>query len=233
MAFLFIFLKDAVAQCFDVLLCKPGNAAHVIDIIAVFAHTGDSSVFILIKHPVVGMAFDHDTVTVALELFKRLGLVYQEENGVLRITDSVKMVGHESANREAVKKREYRMRKKLEDKNEDKVGTNCPTEIEIRDRVKSIDINIKEREKEKKSAKRFLAPTVEEVHEYCRERNNFVNPQAFVDFYTAKGWKVGNAPMKDWKAAVRTWEQRDAERRKPKDDGRFYKSEPVEDDLPF
>lgn len=176
--------------------------------------------------------FDHDTVTVALELFKRLGLVYQEENGILRITDSVKMVGHESANKEAVKKREYRMRKKLEDNNEDKVGTNCPTEIEIRDRVKSIDIEIN-KEKKKEGAKRFTPPTMQEVLAYCKERNNFLNPQQFVDFYESVGWKVGNKPMKDWKAAVRTWEQRDAEKRKPKDDGRFYKSEPVEDDLPF
>ena len=45
------------------------------------------------------------------------------------------------------------------------------------------------------------------------ERGNHVDAQAFVDFYAAKGWKVGNAPMKDWKAAVRTWEKRDAERK--------------------
>lgn len=176
--------------------------------------------------------FDHDTVTVALELFKRLGLIYQEDNGILRITDSVKMVGHESASREAIKKREYRMRKKLEDKNGDNVRTNCPTEIENRDRVKRLDIDIN-KENKKKSVKRFTPPTIEEVKTYCTLRNNNINPEQFVDFYTAKGWKVGNTPMKDWKAAVRTWEQRDAERRKPKDDDRFYKSEEVDDDLPF
>lgn len=91
--------------------------------------------------------FDHDTVMVALELFKKLGLIYQEENGVLRITDSVKMVGYESASRDAIKKREYRMRKKLEDKCGDKKGTNCPTEIENRDRVKRLDIDTKKIEK--------------------------------------------------------------------------------------
>ena len=48
---------------------------------------------------------------------------------------------------------------------------------------------------------------------YCAERGNHVDAQAFVDFYAAKGWKVGSAPMKDWKAAVRTWEKRDAERK--------------------
>ena len=57
--------------------------------------------------------------------------------------------------------------------------------------------------------RRFVKPTVEEVAEYCTERGNKVNAQNFVDFYESKGWKVGNSPMKDWKAAIRTWEQRD------------------------
>ena len=56
---------------------------------------------------------------------------------------------------------------------------------------------------------RFSPPTVEEVETYCRERKNSVNAQRFVDFYTSKGWQVGKNPMKDWKACVRTWEQRD------------------------
>ena len=56
---------------------------------------------------------------------------------------------------------------------------------------------------------RFSPPTVEEVRAYCRERGNSVDAQQFVDFYASKGWKVGNSPMKDWKACVRTWEQRD------------------------
>ena len=43
------------------------------------------------------------------------------------------------------------------------------------------------------------------------ERKNSVDAQRFVDFYASKGWKVGNQPMKDWRAAVRTWERdRDA-----------------------
>ena len=71
--------------------------------------------------------------------------------------------------------------------------------------------------KKEKKAKRFVPPTVDDVKEYCRERNNNVNPDSFVNFYESKGWKVGKEPMKDWKAAVRTWEQRDREEpRKPK-----------------
>ena len=62
-------------------------------------------------------------------------------------------------------------------------------------------------EGEKRS--RFVPPTVEEVAAYCGERNNRIDPQTFVDFYASKGWVVGKSKMKDWKAAVRTWEKRD------------------------
>ena len=56
--------------------------------------------------------------------------------------------------------------------------------------------------------KRFIIPTPEEVQAYCDERNNGILGQQFCDFYSSKGWKVGSQPMKDWKAAVRTWEVR-------------------------
>lgn len=59
----------------------------------------------------------------------------------------------------------------------------------------------------KGQTKRFTPPTVEEVAEYCRERNNHVDPVHFVDYYTSNDWKVGKNKMKDWKAAVRTWER--------------------------
>ena len=56
--------------------------------------------------------------------------------------------------------------------------------------------------------KRFTIPTPEEVQAYCDERKNGILGQQFCDFYSSKGWKVGSQPMKDWKAAVRTWEMR-------------------------
>lgn len=95
----------------------------------------------------------------------------------------------------------------------------------------SIDkISLVEDKKEKKpAAPRFSPPTVEEVRTYCTERKNAVDPEAFVDFYASKGWKVGSQSMKDWKAAVRTWEKRDAERAKTKQEqkssGSFYRME--------
>lgn len=72
----------------------------------------------------------------------------------------------------------------------------------------------------KKTRARFVPPSVEEVRTYCRERKNNVDPQRFIDHYTSNGWKVGKNPMKDWKAAVRTWEQNEFEegkRKKPPD----------------
>jgi len=56
--------------------------------------------------------------------------------------------------------------------------------------------------------KTFIKPTVEDVKNYCLERKNNINAETFIDFYESKGWKIGKNKMKDWKAAVRTWEKR-------------------------
>lgn len=55
----------------------------------------------------------------------------------------------------------------------------------------------------------FTTPNVDEVRAYCSERHNNIDPQHFCDFYQARGWMIGKNKMKDWKAAVRTWEKND------------------------
>lgn len=60
---------------------------------------------------------------------------------------------------------------------------------------------------DKPARARFTKPTIEEVQAYCRERGNSVDANRFVDYYEANGWKVGKNPMKDWRAAIRTWEK--------------------------
>jgi hypothetical protein len=70
-------------------------------------------------------------------------------------------------------------------------------------RVDDKQIDIEEAIK----AKKFVKPSIEEIRAYCRERENTINAERFFDFYQSKGWKVGNQPMKDWRAAVRTWER--------------------------
>lgn len=81
---------------------------------------------------------------------------------------------------------------------------NCNGEIEI-DIEKDIDIDIKGASPKK--PKGFRPPTLDEVRAYCMERGNNVDAEKFIDFYTSNGWKVGKNSMKDWKAAVRTWER--------------------------
>ena len=84
---------------------------------------------------------------------------------------------------------------------------------------KTINIKhktLKERDTNVSPKKKFQKPTVDEVRAYCEERHNAVDPDTFVDFYESKGWKVGDQPMKDWKAAVRTWERSESKRGQPR-----------------
>lgn len=69
--------------------------------------------------------------------------------------------------------------------------------------------SIREKENTPAKRKRFQPPSVSEVADYCRERGNTINAEQFVDFYEARGWKLGRQTMRDWKAAVRTWERRE------------------------
>ena len=71
-----------------------------------------------------------------------------------------------------------------------------------------------EKEERKKVApkkERFSPPTVQEVQEYCNERQNGIQAYAFVNFYQSKGWFIGKNKMKDWRAAIRTWENKNKE----------------------
>lgn len=72
---------------------------------------------------------------------------------------------------------------------------------------------VKEKVKVKDNNKIFKPPTVDDVRAYCTERSNNVDPQYFVDFYESKGWMIGKNKMKDWKAAVRTWERSETKTR--------------------
>jgi hypothetical protein len=69
--------------------------------------------------------------------------------------------------------------------------------------------SIKKETKAKKERTKFVAPTLDEVAAYCRERSNGIDPEAFLAHYEANGWVQGRGkPIKSWKAAMRTWEAR-------------------------
>ena len=86
------------------------------------------------------------------------------------------------------------------------VSSTCPAGVQ---HVSTIEEGKerKEGKKVKKKPKRFVEPTLEDVGQYCIERENAISPQEFLDYYESRGWKYKTGqPMVDWKAAVRTWE---------------------------
>ena len=75
---------------------------------------------------------------------------------------------------------------------------------------KNIDIKETTLTCSKEKRKHFSPPTLEEVTAYCKERGNTINPQYFIDYYSTRGWQLSKGQnVRDWKACIRTWEQRD------------------------
>lgn len=155
------------------------------------------------------------TIKQALSMFKELGLIEILENGAIYMLDIQNFIGKGST--EADRQRLYdrrisdeRKQKKLtQSRNLEEILEKSTPEIEI-ELEKEIKIE-KEIDSSAKSTttkrKRFEKPTLSEVKQYCIERNNNVNAEQFYDYYESNGWKVGKNSMKDWKAAVRTWER--------------------------
>ena len=83
--------------------------------------------------------------------------------------------------------------------------------ISIIDTNNKEDININNNSLSKRESSRFQKPSIDEIRQYCISRNNSVDPEQFFNFYESKGWTIGKSPMKDWRAAVRTWEKREKE----------------------
>lgn len=98
---------------------------------------------------------------------------------------------------------------------ESKMYTKCIQDVSVgKDSIGKVSIDKNSIVKDSKGesvrgekAKRFIPPNVEEVEQYCLERSNNIDAQSFIDFYESKDWMIGKNKMKDWKAAVRTWER--------------------------
>ena len=110
----------------------------------------------------------------------------------------------------------------------EEVTTNCqPTDNQLSDecphRLDKIRLDKDSIDKNSvgKKNSRFTPPTLEEVQQYCIDRNNKVDAQRFIDFYESKGWMIGKNKMKSWKACVRTWENKDEKNRKSNPKNRF------------
>ena len=92
-----------------------------------------------------------------------------------------------------------------------------------KNRIELNGIETETEKKKKESIGRFAPPSFDQVSEYCTERSNGIDPQAFIDFYESKGWMIGKNKMKDWKAAIRTWEQRNNAPKKEDNDNEIRK----------
>lgn len=98
---------------------------------------------------------------------------------------------------------------------ESKMYTKCIQDVSVgKDSIGKVSIDKNSIVKDSKGesvrgekTKHFIPPSVEEVEQYCLERSNNIDAQSFIDFYESKGWMIGKNKMKDWKAAVRTWER--------------------------
>lgn len=191
---------DSIMVCWFKLLCLAGkqNNSGVLMLNDRIAYT-EEMLATVFRRPL-------QTVRLALQTFEQFGMV-EIINGAITIPNWEK---HQNVDK-LMELREYNRlaqqrsrekRKALSAVNDMSMTCQPSQGTDIEEDKNKIRLD-------KSNKGRFSPPTIEEVAEYCKERNNGVDPQAFVDFYTAKGWKVGKDPMKDWQAAVRTWERRE------------------------
>lgn len=155
------------------------------------------------------------TVQLALQTFEQFGMV-EIIDGVITIPNWGKHQNLEQLEERKRYQREYQREYRKKQKllvGDDKGSCKCLCNDDVNALDKEED---KEKDKDKdtdtKSEKRkaFSPPTVDEVRQYCRERGNGVDAERFVDYYSSNGWMVGKNKMKNWQAAVRTWEKRDS-----------------------
>ena len=160
------------------------------------------------------------TIKQALSMFKELGLIEILENGAIYMLDIQNFIGKGST--EADRQRLYdrrisdeRKQKKLtQSRNLEEILKKSTPEIEIElEKEIKIEKEIDSSASTTTKRKRFEKPSISDIKQYCMERNNNIDASQFYDYYESNGWKVGKNSMKDWKAAVRTWER--SEYRKP------------------
>lgn len=178
----------------------------------------------LIPHDAVSLArltsCDIDTVRAAMQLFQSIGIVQISEIGEIYLPQVQEMVGSETDKAKIMRRLRAERANQLH--SGDKVPQNDVPQNDVpqnnvlgvlpnrytEKRENSTETTDKKKNDKSQQGKLFVPPTEEEVKAYCKERNNTVNASHFMDYYCSNGWKVGRNEMKDWKAAVRTWERR-------------------------
>lgn len=156
-----------------------------------------------------------ENVQITIQYLLKSGLLEMCSDEEYYLPDTKDSTGCETAVASRVRK--HRERKKALQCNADvtQVKQLCNGEIE-KELEKDIEIEKEIHSSAKNTTtkrKRFEKPSISDIEQYCMERNNNIDANQFYDYYESNGWKVGKNSMKDWKAAVRTWER--SEYRKP------------------
>lgn len=156
--------------------------------------------------------FSVDTVRIALELYKKLGLIYEQENGIKQIANFDNLIGSESQN--AIYRRELRAQQRLD--NVQQMSNQMSNKIEILDTKEKIEdsnlVNISKEcvsIKETTGAHTHERPTLEEVTDYVKSQGLLVNAKRFFNYYESVGWKINGEPLRDWRARLRLWDSED------------------------
>lgn len=155
---------------------------------------------------------NEENVQITVQYLLKSGLLEMCSDEEYYLPDAKDNTGTETA--VASRVRRHRERQKALHCNADvtQVKQLCNGEIE-KEKEKEKEIEIDSSASTTTKRKRFEKPTLSEIKQYCIERKNNVDAQHFYDYYESNGWKVGKNAMKNWQAAVRTWER--SEYRKP------------------
>ena len=155
--------------------------------------------------------FSVDTVRIALELYKKLGLIYEQENGIKQIANFDNLIGSESQN--AIYRREQRAQQRLD--NVHQMSNQMSNKIKIldtREKIKDSNLVSISKEcvsKETTGTHTHERPTLEEVTEYVKSQGLQVNAKRFFNYYESVGWKINGEPIRDWRARICLWDSED------------------------
>ena len=136
------------------------------------------------------------TIQLALKTFQSMGMVEIVED-IIYISNWEK---YQAIEKMELIRRQNRDRQKKWYETHKKLPNVILTDNLTQPNATDIDIDIRD-----KNNKRFIKPSVKDIADYCNNNNYNIDAERFYDYYESKGWKVGKAPMKDWKAAVRMW----------------------------
>lgn len=155
-----------------------------------------------------------EDVGLTLNFLQSVGLCELSKDGTLCTLPEV-MINTGSETASTQRSRAFRKRQALQC-NTSATQLQQTRNVEI-DIEKEIEIEREKKDKKEAPPRRFTKPTLSEIEDFINENNYIVNATKFFDYYESNGWKVGRNSMKDWKAAVRSWEAKEQERLREKE----------------